>query len=396
MVKVSQRAQNIIPSPIRKFLPLVQKAQGRGIYVHKLNVGDSDIPVPRAFWIALRQYRSKNIGYAPSSGVLEHVEAWVKYFRNFGVRLEPKNILPTLGCAEAMLFAMLATTDPGDEILVFEPLYSSYRGFAAMCNVKLVPLTLSLRENFSLPTFSQIEKKITKKTRAILVINPSNPAGSVLSAGEMKMLADIVKKHHLFLISDETYREIIFHEKPKTFLSFQKIRQNVIVLDSASKKFSCPGARIGCFASRNAEIMKSALRMAMIRLSAPLLEQYALIPLLANAKKETGKITREYKKRAHAVYRELKKIPGVKASRPQGALYIMAELPVKDAEDFVRFMITKFFYKNETVLVTPAKDFYITRGTGKNFIRIAYVRPVRELSRAIELLGRGLEKYKKL
>ena len=394
MLQVSKRTQKIIASPIRKFFPLVLEAEKKGVKVFKLNVGDPDIEPPRQLWRALKNYKSKNLPYAPSPGILEHTQAWVKYYSDFGVKLQANQIIPTVGCAEAILLAFMAVTDPGDELIVFEPLYSSYKGIAAMCNVKLVPVTLKVENNFSLPSFKEIEKKISKKTKAIVVINPNNPTGTILKPQDFNLIGAIAKKYNLFIISDETYREIVFEGEPSTFLKMKNVSSNVIVVDSVSKRFSCPGARIGCIASYNQEVMAGVLKIAQTRLSAPTLEQYALIPLLKNSKKYTKEIVREYQKRCDTVFEELRKIPDVICRKPQGAFYIIAKLPVDDSEKFATFLIKDFQHHKKTVLIAPARDFYISNNLGKNEARIAYVLKTNELKEATQLLRLALEKYK--
>ncbi|OGF41000.1 hypothetical protein A2477_02585 [Candidatus Falkowbacteria bacterium RIFOXYC2_FULL_47_12] len=393
MLTTSKRANTIIASPIRKFLPLMRAAEQRGVKVFKLNVGDPDIAPPRLLFATIKKYHQPNLGYAPSPGISEHVEAWAAYYRKFKVELQPANIIPTVGGAEAILFSLLAVADPGDEVIVFEPFYASYKAFAAMSSVKLVPVTLRVENNFALPAAAELEKKITKKTRAIVVINPNNPSGTVWGEKELQSIIALARKHNLFVICDETYREIVFEQKPFSILRIPAAKQCAIVVDSASKRFSAPGARIGCVASLNADIMAALLKFAMARLSAPTLEQYGLIPLLKNSTGYTAKITAEYKKRRDVVFSALQEMPGVTCRRPQGAFYLIAKLPVADSEDFVKFMLSEFNYKNKTVMVTPAADFYMTKGLGRNEIRIAYVLNVKELKEAMDILKRGLAQY---
>lgn len=393
MLSLSRRSHNIMPSPIRKFLPLQEKAEGSGLEVIKLNVGDPDIAPSPAFLRAIKNYRLPTIKYAPSPGIKEHVLAWVKFYRGQDIKLKPENIIPTLGCAEAILLAMIAVADPKDEVIVFEPVYASYKGFALMAGVKLVPVTLSVNNNFALPAASVIEKKITSKTKAIIIINPNNPTGTVLSKKELAMIIKLAAKRDIFIIADETYREIIFSGRPISVLHFNKARERTIMLDSASKRFSVPGARLGCLVSYNKEIMQAILKLAMVRLSAPTLEQYGLIPILKNAKPYLRKIIKEYKARRDVVVGALREMPGVKFYIPQGALYITIALPLADAEDFVIFLLTKFSYRGKTVIVAPAAGFYLTPGLGKNEVRLAYVMSVPKLKQAMIVLKKGLEEY---
>jgi len=395
MLKVSKRTQNLMVSPIRKFLPLVVQTEKTGIKVFKINVGDPDIVPPPQFLQTIKKFKQKNLHYAPSPGIAEHVSAWIKYYASFGIKIKPENLVPTVGGAEGIILALMAVANPGDEIIVFEPLYTSYKGFATMSDVKLVPVTLKVENNFALPTEKEIENKITKKTKAIVVINPNNPTGTALTEKEIKLVIKIAKKHNLFIVSDETYREIVFTGKPTSLLKYLSARKNLILVDSASKRFSMPGARIGCIVSYNPEVMWSILKLAMIRLSVPTLEQYGLVPILENSKPYTNKLQQEYKKRRDVVFNALNKMPGVKCQKPQGAFYIIAKLPVPNAEDFIKFLLTDFSYQGKTVLLTPAAEFYVTKGIGKNEIRIAYVLNTAELKQAMVVLQKALEQYTK-
>lgn len=396
MPKPSKRAQKVIASPIRKFLPLVLKAEKKGIKVFKVNVGDPDLAVPPQILKTIKKYKQKNLGYAPSQGITEHVFAWIKYYSDFGLKLKPENIVPTVGAAEAIVLAMMAVCDAGEEIIVFEPLYTSYKAFAEMANIKLVPVTLKIENNFSLPKESEIVKKITKKTKAIVIINPNNPTGTVLTDREIRIIVKIANKYNLFIIADETYREILFSGKPTSLLKYPAAKNKAIIVDSTSKRFSCPGARIGCIASFNKDLMWSILKFAMARLSVPTLEQYGLIPILKDAKPYTKKITEEYKKRCEVVFSTLQRIAGVVCKKPQGAFYILAKLPIKNSEDFIKWLLEKFNYQKKTILLTPASEFYITPGKGNNEIRIAYVLNTKALKEAMEVLRVGLEKYRKI
>lgn len=396
MLKISQRAEATIFSPNRKFAPLITAAEKRGVKVYKLNVGDPDLLPPPEFMRRIRAYPHKNLGYVASRGAPEHLAAWVDYYRELGVKLKPENIIPTVGGAEAILFAIQAVADPGDEIILFEPAYVSYRSFAAITGVKLVPVLLKLENNFALPPTAQIARKLTRKTKAIIIINPDNPTGKLWSKAELGKIAALAKKFGLYIISDETYREIRFRGRPTTFLADHSVRDNVILVDSASKRFSIPGARLGCIASFNPAVMQAVLKFAQARLSVGMLEQYALSPLLRDAKRITKPLKAEYLKRRNAIHGELQKIPGVVCSRPEGAFYIIACLPVDSAENFVRFMLNDFAYRGETVAISPIRDFYLTPGLGEQEVRLAYILSVPKLKRAAKLIRLGLEVYKKV
>jgi aspartate aminotransferase len=393
-LEVSKRGKNVIASPIRKFLPFVQDAEKKGVKVIKINVGDPDLEPPKEFFKVIRDYAGKSLPYTPSPGIPGHTAAWQKYFRQFGVDLPMSGIIPAVGCAEAIMLAMQAVCDPGDELLVFEPLYASYKSFAVMTGIKLVPVLLPFEKNFALPPASEIEKKITKKTKAVVVINPDNPTGKLWSGQELNTVVGIAKKHNLFIISDETYREIRFDgKKPVSLLANKAARPYVIVCDSASKRFTMPGARTGCVASFNEEVMHAVLKFAQARLSTPTLEQLGLIPVLNNSGPYVTKLVKEYKKRRNVIAQGLAKIPGVVFKPAQGAIYQALKIPVKESEDFVKFMVSEFSYKGKTVMVTPMQDFYITPGRGHSEIRLAYVLDSKELKDAMEILKRGLEAY---
>lgn len=392
---VSNRARKITASPIRKFLPMAEAAENRGIKIFKLNVGDPDILPPGDFMRSVKMFRQKNLGYAPSTGIPQHIQAWQKYYRQIGVKLPCSSLIPTVGCAEAIGFALQAVADAGDEVIVFEPLYANYKSFAVILGIKLVPVALNIETGFVLDNIRDVEAKISSKTKAVVVINPDNPTGKLWSEAELRMLEALAKKYNLFIISDETYREIRFSGRPQTMLSRKVVAQNVIVVDSISKRFSLPGARIGILVSRNTEVMTAVLKFAQARLSVGTLEQYATIPLLEHGKAYVNRLVKEYKKRQGVVVRGLRKIKGARFIPAQGAFYQCAALPIDDAEKLVAFMLNKFSYKNCTVMVTPMEDFYVSKGKGKNEIRIAYVLNSKKLSEAMIVLTKGVEAYKK-
>jgi aspartate aminotransferase len=374
----------------------MRAAESRGIKVFRLNVGDPDLAPPKEFYKVIRNYRQPTLGYAPSPGIAEHTAAWQKYYQQFGVKLSANQIIPTVGCAEAIMLALQAAADIGDEVIVFEPLYTSYKSFSVMAGIKLVPVLLPIEKNFALPNPFVIEKKISKRTKAIVVINPDNPTGKLWSEDELDTIVSIAKKHNLFIISDETYREIRFDgKKPICLLTRSDAREHIILCDSVSKRFSMPGARIGAVSSFNNKVMQSILKFAQARLSAGTLEQLGTVPLLKNSKPYVSKIVKEYKARQKVVAMGLKKIRGAVFKPAQGAFYQAVGLPIKDSEDFVKFMISKFSYHNKTVMVTPMQDFYITPGKGKNEIRIAYVLNSRDLKEAMDVLRRGVAAYNK-
>ncbi|MFA6534031.1 MAG: pyridoxal phosphate-dependent aminotransferase [Patescibacteria group bacterium] len=398
MFKPSKRAQATIASPIRKFLPLADAAEKRGVKIFKLNIGQPDILPPASVKAEILKYLKNEplIPYAPSAGYPGARIAWQKFYRDWGMRVKPEEIMVTTGASEAILLALLATCDQGDEAIIFEPCYSSYKSFAEMTGVRLRPVTLKLENNFRLPPFKVLEKQVSRKTKAIILINPGNPTGRVYNRQELGVIVRLAKKHGLFIIADETYRELTFTgRRAASFLDFPAVRNQLIVTDSVSKKFSACGARIGCLVCPNAEVYCSLLKFAQARLSAPTLDQLAFIPILKNSRAYIAKINREYRRRRDTVVRELQKIKGLTLTRPDATFYLMVGLSVKDSEDFAQWLLTKFSYRGKTVLATPAADFYLTPGLGRNEVRLAYVLNSKSLKEAMEVFRRGLEEYLK-
>jgi aspartate aminotransferase len=292
---------------------------------------------------------------------------------------------------------MIAVCDPGEEIIVFEPLYANYNGFAALADVKLKPVTCSVKNGFRLPKKQEIERKITQKTKAILVCNPNNPTGTVYTKAEIQTLIDLAKKHNLFILSDEVYREFIYTgQKHQSITYFSKIKNQAILLDSVSKRFNACGARIGCLCSKNKEIIEAVLKFTQARLSPPYLEQKILLPILENPKAYLKKVVPEYKKRRKVIVEVLSKIPGVEFKEPEGAFYIITKLPIDDAEKFAKWLLTSYNYKEKTVMIAPGSGFYTSRNLGKQEIRIAWILNEKDLTEALDILKRGLEKYRKL
>ena len=393
-LSLSRRAQMTPASPIRKLYRYADAAKQKGIHVFHLNIGQPDIPTPREFFSMLKKYAKGVVPYAPSSGFPKVIEAWRTYYRHLGIRLSAQDISITTGGSEAIYFALLAVADPGDEIVVLEPVYTIYVIYAKMFGIKLVPVTLNIRDGFHLPSHKALVGAITPRTRAIVICNPSNPTGTVFTKREIDIVAGIAKERGLFIIADETYREIVFTKKKAiSFLSLAKVRDNVVLVDSASKRFNMCGARIGCLVSRNKSIMASVLKFSQGRLSSPFLEQLAVMPLLRNSGQFTHHLIHEYRGRRDAVIRGLSGIPGVSAYSPEGAFYVIVGLPVKDADHFCQWMLQKFHYHEQTVMLAPAEGFYVTPGKGKNEVRIAYVLSAPKLSHAMMILRRALEVY---
>lgn len=391
---VSRRVTSSVESPLRKFLPFAEHAEKEGVSVYYLNIGQPDLPAPVSFLRAVRSFSSNVISYVRSQGAPESQKAWSDYYKAHGIAYNPEDIIITTSGSESFFFAFLATCDPGDELLVFEPFYSNYKSVAAVLNVKLVPVLCDVKKGFPLPSRGSIESKITLKTRGILVTNPCNPTGAVYSRKELSLVASIAKRHNLWVITDETYREIVFRGKSAiSMMHFPVVRDRVIMVDSVSKRFSLCGARIGCIASKDRELMKNILKLAQARLSSPEIEQKAIVPVFRDWRRITGAARLEYKKRRDVVWKALREMPGVVCGKPDGALYIVAKYPIDNADKFTKWMLTDFRYKNQTIMLTPAEDFYMTQGKGKDEMRIAYVLKVPKLRRAMEVLAHALEEY---
>ena len=380
---------------MRKFLPLILESERKGVKFLKLNVGDPDMLPPPEFLREVKKFKGPQVPYAPSPGFKDHVASWLTYYKSLKIALKPSQVIPTVGCAEAIMYSMIAVTDPGDDLLIFEPFYPSYKSFGKMIGVSLRPVTLSIENNYALPKASVIKKAIGPKTKAIVIINPGNPTGTVFTEKEIKTVIAIAKKHNLFIISDETYRDILFKGKPSTLLSNKSARDRVIVIDSASKRFSLPGARIGVLISYNEDVMSSVLRFCQARLSAGTLEQFGLIPLLKKPHAYMRKIVKEYKKRHDTIVAALRKIPGVMVNPAMGAFYLTVKLPVDDTEAFTAFMLRDFNYKGKSVAVSPMSGFYWTKGMGKNAVRLAYVLDSVKLKEAAHILSEGLRAFNK-
>lgn len=397
ILDISKRAEEAQFSPIRKFVPFLGAAKKRGIEVFELHIGQPDLETPKEILKGIKNFKGKILSYTNSIGTPEIRAAWQKYYRDFGINFDTSEIIVTTGGSEAILFAFATICNPGEEIIVFEPFYTNYSGFASVAGIKLVPFRTLSKTGFHLPEKKEIEKKINKKTRGILICNPNNPTGTVYAKEELKMIAQIAKKHNLFILSDEVYREFVYDgEKHYSMMDFPEIQGQVILLDSVSKRFSACGARIGCLVSKNKKVIEGATKFAQARLSSPMIEQLAVVPLLKNSSKYTKKIVAEYKKRRDMVFEALQKIPGVFCQKPKGAFYITVKLPIKDSDNFAKWFLTKFSWKGKTVMVAPASGFYATKGLGKDEVRIAFVLSSKKLKEAMEIFKKGLEKYLKI
>jgi aspartate aminotransferase len=394
---ISYRGRTIQASPIRKFKPYADDAIKRGLKIYFLNIGDPDVPTPRPVIDAFHDFNDEVLAYGPAQGTLELRRAVADYFGGYGISLTENHVVITTGGSEAILFSFAAVADPGDEIIIPEPFYTNYNGYASLASLKIVPLTLSVSNGYRLPPRAEIEAKITPRTRAILVCSPNNPTGTVYSAEELARVAAIVKERDLFLIGDEVYKEFVYDgAKHKSVLEFPEVEERTIVVDSISKRFSCCGARIGAVITRNCDAYQAVLRFAQARLCPPSVEQRAALAAYRMGLGYFTPVREEYEKRRDVLYDGLRRIPGVVAYRPEGAFYITVRLPIKDCEHFVVWMLTEFDVEGETVMVAPGAGFYSTPGKGLDEVRIAYVLGVEKIRRAIDVLRAGLDKYRKL
>ena len=393
-MKLSQKITACELSPIRKFYPYAVQAQERGIKIHHLNIGQPDIQTPEAYFEALANYRENVLAYAPSPGIPALLEAVQAYYARIGVDFSIDDILITTGGSEALLIAMLCILDEGSEILVPEPFYPNYHTFIRMAGGKIRPIRTTPEDGYRYATREQIEPQINEYTRAILITNPGNPTGTVLTQQELRLVADIAKEHDLYLICDEVYREFVYDgEKLTSVASFRDIDENLILIDSVSKRFSACGARIGALLSRNCALMENAMKYAQARLSVATLDQVGAAALYGVEPSYFEATREEYQHRRDVCYRKLLEIPGVVTTEPKGAFYTMAKLPVDDAEEFQMYLLKEFSDRDETVMFAPGSGFYATEGAGLSEIRIAYVRCAEELERALDLLRIAIERY---
>lgn len=382
-------------SPIRKLVPFAEKAYQAKKTVYHLNIGQPDIKSPEIAMDAVANHHLEILAYTRSEGSQQYREKIAAYYHKNNIPVEANDIIVTTGGSEALLFAMGTIADAGDEIIIPEPFYANYNGFAAASDVKIVPVISKIENNFALPPISEFEKLITPRTKAILICNPGNPTGYLYSKEEIKTLAAIVKKHDLFLISDEVYREFTYDgHKHYSILEEEGMAEYGILIDSVSKRYSMCGARIGCLVSKNKEVIKTALKFAQARLSPPTFAQIASEAALDTPQSYFDEVIEEYQERRNTLVAALREIPGVKVGDPKGAFYCIAELPIKDSDAFAQWLLEEFDDNGETVMVAPAAGFYSSPGVGLNQVRIAYVLKKESLIRAVEILRIALEKYK--
>ena len=396
-MEISQRGQKIQPSPIRKLKPFADRAQEKGIHVYFLNIGQPDIPTPQPVMDAIHTFEEEVLSYGPAQGFLELRQAVAEYFGNYNIPLTSDNVIITIGGSEAIHFSFSAVADPGEEIIIPEPFYTNYNGYASFADVNIVPLTLKVEDGFRLPSKKEIEARVTSKTRAILLCSPNNPTGTLYTPEEVERVISVASTYDLFLIGDEVYKEFVYDgERHTSILEYDEIKERVIVVDSISKRFSCCGARIGALITRNEKVFEAVLKFAQARLCPPSVEQKAALAAYRMGMGYFDSVKEEYQRRRDVLFEGLKDIPGIVIHKPQGAFYLVVRLPIKDSEHFVRWMLTDFSFDNQTVMVAPAPGFYSSANKGQDEVRIAYVLKERDLRRAITVFKAGLEKYKSL
>ncbi|UAY55025.1 pyridoxal phosphate-dependent aminotransferase [Arachidicoccus terrestris] len=394
-LSISQRGIQMPASPIRKLVPFAEKAKENGIHVYHLNIGQPDIETPPAAMDAVRHNHMRVLEYSHSAGNESYRRKLAGYYNGIGIDVNHEEILITTGGSEAIFFSFLACLNPGDEIIIPEPFYANYNGFAIEAGVKVVPVPSSIKDGFALPPVSDFEKLITDKTKAIVLCNPNNPTGYLYSADEMTTLRDIILKYNLYLMADEAYREFCYGGTHISAMTLKGAENNVILTDTISKRYSACGARMGALVTKNKEVMETVLKFAQARLSPPGFAQ-----ILGEAATELPSdyfdgTRAEYKNRRDTLVGRLNAMEGVYCPNPGGAFYAMASLPVEDAEDFCKWLLEEFSYKNQTLMMAPAPGFYATPGLGKNEVRLAYVLNTSEIEKAMDCLQEALKVYPK-
>ena len=395
MANISEKAQLMPASAIRKLVPFADAAKKQGVKVYHLNLGQPDIKSPKCALDAVKNYSLENVSYSHSAGLMELRKGLVeKYYKKIGIDITVDELIVTVAGSESVNLALEIACNPGDEVIVLEPFYTNYNTFAFMNGLTLKAIPTDIRNGFQIPPIEEFEKAITDKTKAILVCNPGNPTGTQYSKESMLALGEIARKHDLFLLSDEVYREFCYTDEPHfSAMQIPGLEQNVILIDSVSKRYNLCGARIGCIVSHNKDVMAAAMKFAQARLCPPVLGQMASFGALDTPDEYFDAVKEEYIKRRDFMIEGLNKIEGVFTPLPMGAFYTIAELPVDDTESFAKWMLENFRVNNETTMVTPAASFYKTPGQGKNHARIAYVLEVEEMKKALHILEEGLKAY---
>ncbi len=395
-MQFSERIQSMQASPIRKLVPYAEEAKKNGKKVYHLNIGQPDIETPKEFFNAVKDFDDKVLAYAFSQGIPELRDSFKKYYRNYNINFESDEILITNGGSEAILFTLLAICDYEDEVMIPEPFYTNYNGFGSSAGVKVVPITTKAEDGFKLPDKDTINKKITNRTKAIMLSNPGNPTGAVYSKEEIDTIKQIALENDLYIIADEVYREFVYDGLDYiSFGQIEEIKDRVIITDSISKRYSACGARIGCIASKNKDLISQILKLCQSRLCVATLEQVGASKLVDVSQDYMKEAFNEYKKRRDVVYNALQEMDGVMCKKPKGAFYMIAKLPVDNAEDFVKWLLTDYDLNGETVMFAPAEGFYATKGLGRDEVRISYVLKEEDLIKAMNILKEALKVYGK-
>ena len=394
MPSISKKGNKIPPSPIRKLVPYADDAKKRGIEILHLNIGQPDIKSPVESLNAVRETDLDLLKYEYSQGSLEFRNNVCNYYKKHSIYVSPDDIITTVGASEALSFTMNSICDPGDEVIIPEPFYANYNGFALASDVNVIPITSKIDDNFALPSIHEFEKKINSKTKAILLCNPCNPTGYVYSQEEIINIANLAKKNDLFIVVDEVYREFIYTDtKHFSILEDEKFSENAILIDSTSKRYSLCGARVGFIVSKNSEFIQTCLKFALTRLSPPTLALIAANHALNSREDYIENVIKEYYKRREVIINELSQIDNIKFSNPMGAFYSIIKLPIENAEDFAKFLLTDFSYKNQSVMLSPASGFYSSENYGKDEVRIAFVLNSEKLKNAIKIIKLGLKEF---
>ena len=393
-LQISQRGIEMPESPIRKLAPLAEEAQDRGMHIFRLNIGQPDLPTPQKALDVLKHIDRTTLEYSPSQGIRSFREALVGYYERYQIKLHPDEIIITSGGSEAVLFAFMSCLNPGDEIIIPEPAYANYMSFAISAGAVIRTVATTIDEGFCLPKVEKFEELINERTKAILICNPNNPTGYLYTQREMNQIRDLVKKYNLYLFSDEVYREFIYTGSPYiSAMHLDGIQQNVVLIDSVSKRYSECGTRIGALITKNEAVRKTVMKFCQARLSVATLDQVASAALYTVEPEYFDAVRLEYQRRRDTVMEKLRQIPGVVCEEPHGAFYLMAALPIDDADKFQQWLLTDFEDHGETVMFAPGHSFYATAGKGVNEIRIAYVLKQEDLARAMDLLALGIEAY---
>lgn len=393
-MNISERLLDMQFSPVRKFVTYGEIAKNKGLKVYQLQIGQPDIETPKTFFDGIKNFKDSVLKYSNSQGIDEILESFMAYYRGINIKFKKNQLMITNGGSEALYFTFMAICDLGDNIISPEPFYSNYKSFAKLAGIDIISFVTKAENGFHLPERNKIVEKINSKTRAILISNPSNPTGAVYTKEELRMLCDIAKEYDLYLISDEVYREFVY-DNLEYFspLYWEDMLNRIILIDSISKRYSACGARIGLIASKNDNLMSEVLKLCQSRLSSPTIEQIAAANLINTPKEYFSEVKAEYQMRRDILFEALNKMPGVICQKPAGAFYIVTKLPVENAEDFAKWLLTDFSYNGTTVMVAPAAGFYATPGLGRDEVRISYCLNKEALSNAMEAFGKGLSEY---